>query len=131
MDVTKLKAVRSGHRGVITRMFKRISETEDENAKAEMAKLLQEKQKLLDKINTDTLEGLANEEDIQTEIEESDEYMFVLRLKLRELKKNKYFQMKIGPHLIGIMRMFILLHLCIWTLMRYSFIMQITVPRLV
>ena len=66
MDVTKLKAVRSGHRGVITRMFKRISETEDENAKAEMAKLLQEKQKLLDKINTDTLEGLANEEDIQT-----------------------------------------------------------------
>lgn len=110
MDVTKLKAVRSGHRGVITRMFKRISETEE---KAEMAKLLQEKQKLLDKINTDTLEGLANEEDIQTEIEESDEYMFVLRLKLRELKKNKYFQMKIGPHLIGIMRMFILLHLCI------------------
>ena len=43
MDVTKLKAVRSGHRGVITRMFKRISETEDENAKAEMAKLLQDK----------------------------------------------------------------------------------------
>ena len=38
-------------------------------------------------MNTDILEGLDNEEEIQTEIEESDEYMLYFRLKLQELKK--------------------------------------------
>jgi phosphoglycerate-specific signal transduction histidine kinase len=87
MDYTKLKAIRSGHRSAITRLFKRIPETEDENSKNEIVKILQEKRELLEKINGEILEGLSNEEEIQTEIEETDEYMLDLRLKLQELKK--------------------------------------------
>ena len=47
MDSTKLKAIRSGHRGAITKLFKRIPETEDENSKNEIVKILQEKRELL------------------------------------------------------------------------------------
>ncbi|XP_062594497.1 uncharacterized protein LOC134255914 [Saccostrea cucullata] len=42
MDVIKLKAQRSGHRGVITKVLRRISKNEDENGKAEMIKVLEE-----------------------------------------------------------------------------------------
>ncbi|XP_061171991.1 uncharacterized protein LOC133181518 [Saccostrea echinata] len=42
MDVSKLKAMHSGYHGLITRLL-RISENEDENGKAEMIKVLEEK----------------------------------------------------------------------------------------
>ncbi|XP_062582942.1 uncharacterized protein LOC134244699 [Saccostrea cucullata] len=88
MDVIKLKAQRSGHRGFITKILRKISEIEDENGKAEMIKVLEEKWYTLEKINSQILQELEKEEEIQLEIEDSDEYMLDLRLKLAELTKN-------------------------------------------
>ncbi|XP_062611553.1 uncharacterized protein LOC134273375 [Saccostrea cucullata] len=53
-----------------------------------MLKILQEKRELLEQIKADILEGLKEEEEIQTEIQDSDECMLDLRLKLRELMKD-------------------------------------------
>lgn len=96
MDVSKLKAMRSGHRGVITRILKRISENEDERGKSEMINVLEEKWDTLLKINSEILQQLVKEEEIQTEINDSVEYMLDLKLRLAELTKsatsNKTFE---------------------------------------
>lgn len=88
MDVSKLKAKRSGHRGVITRILKNISENENQKEKAGMIKVLEEKYDILQKIDNQILQELVKEEKKQTEINDLDEYMLELRIRLAELTKN-------------------------------------------
>lgn len=88
MDVSKLKAKRSGHRGSITRILKNISENENQKEKAGMIKVLEEKYDILQKIDNQILQELVKEEKKQTEINDLDEYMLELRIRLAELTKN-------------------------------------------
>lgn len=88
MDVSKLKAKRSGHRGAITRILKNISENENQKEKAGMIKVLEEKFDILQKIDNQILQELVKEEKKQTEINDLDEYMLELRIRLAELTKN-------------------------------------------
>jgi hypothetical protein len=84
MDATKLKAMHSGHCGVITRLSKRISETEDEISK-EVVKILQKKE-IIWKMNANNLEELTNEAyNLKLRKQMSICY---LRIKLQELKKS-------------------------------------------
>lgn len=64
--------------------MKRISDNEDEKGKAEMMRVLEEKWYTLQKINKISQE-LVKEEEKQTEISDSDEYMLELKNKLSRL----------------------------------------------
>lgn len=64
--------------------MKRISDNEDEKGKAEMMRVLEEKWYTLQKINKFSQE-LVKEEEKQTEISDSDEYMLELKNKLSRL----------------------------------------------
>lgn len=64
--------------------MKRISDNEDEKEKAEMMRVLEEKWYTLQKINKISQE-LVKEEEKQTEISDSDEYMLELKNKLSRL----------------------------------------------
>lgn len=64
--------------------MKRISDNEDEKGKAEMIRVLEEKWYTLQKINKISQE-LVKEEEKQTEISDSDEYMLELKNKLSRL----------------------------------------------
>ncbi|XP_065926123.1 uncharacterized protein [Magallana gigas] len=88
MHVSKLKAMRAGHRGTITNFLGRISETNNEDEHSAMIKILEEKQDTLEKINSQILQELSSEEEIQMEIRDSVEYMSHLRLRLAELTKS-------------------------------------------
>ncbi|XP_052699402.1 uncharacterized protein LOC128176925 [Crassostrea angulata] len=82
-----LKAIRAGHRGTITNFLRRISETNNEDEHCAMIKILEEKQDILEKINSQILQELSSEEEIQMENRDSVEYMSHLRLRLAELTK--------------------------------------------
>lgn len=64
--------------------MKRISDNEDEKGKAEMMRVLEEKWYTLQKINKISQE-LVKEEEKQTDISDSDEYMLELKNKLSRL----------------------------------------------
>lgn len=64
--------------------MKRISDNEDEKGKAEMMRVLEEKWYTLQKINKISQE-LVKEEEKQSEISDSDEYMLELKNKLSRL----------------------------------------------
>lgn len=64
--------------------MKRISDNKDEKGKAEMMRVLEEKWYTLQKINKISQE-LVKEEEKQSEISDSDEYMLELKNKLSRL----------------------------------------------
>lgn len=64
--------------------MKRISDNKDEKGKAEMMRILEEKWYTLQKINKISQE-LVKEEEKQSEISDSDEYMLELKNKLSRL----------------------------------------------
>ncbi|CAG2244994.1 unnamed protein product [Mytilus edulis] len=79
---TKLKAVRSGHKGAITRLWKNFgdirdtSEIEIEDVTAILDSVLQKKDILKD-LN-DKIVDASSDEDVVDEIQQTDEYMFDL-----------------------------------------------------
>ncbi|CAG2227248.1 unnamed protein product [Mytilus edulis] len=88
---TKLKAVRSGHKGAITRLWKNFgdirdtSEIEIEDVTAILDSVLQKKDILKD-LN-DKIVDASSDEDVVDEIQQTDEYMFDLDSKIRQIRK--------------------------------------------
>ncbi|XP_065931395.1 uncharacterized protein MCAP_0864-like [Magallana gigas] len=89
---SKLRAVRSGQRSAVTRLLRKLEESISEENNSEdtetIIALLEEKQDTLEKINSQILQELSSEEEIQMENRYSVEYMLHLRLKLAELTKS-------------------------------------------
>ncbi|CAC5414891.1 unnamed protein product [Mytilus coruscus] len=88
---SKLKAVRRGHRGQVTRLLKKFDEIEkNSDLDKEDVKLIsdaiEQKQRTIVDLNEKILD-LTSEEDVAEEIQESDEYMFNLESKLRKIRK--------------------------------------------
>ncbi|CAG2236477.1 unnamed protein product [Mytilus edulis] len=88
---TKLKAIRSGHKGAITRLWKNFgdirdtSEIEIEDVTAILDSVLQKKNILKD-LN-DKIVDASSDEDVVDEIQQTDEYMFDLDSKIRQIRK--------------------------------------------
>ncbi|VDI08515.1 calcium-dependent secretion activator [Mytilus galloprovincialis] len=88
---SKLKAVRRGHRGQVTKLFKKFDEIEknsdlDKDDVKLISDAVEQKQKTIVDLNEKILD-LTSEEDVEEEIQESDEYMFNLESKLRKIRK--------------------------------------------
>ncbi|VDI27104.1 Hypothetical predicted protein [Mytilus galloprovincialis] len=88
---SKLKAVRRGHRGQVTKLFKKFDEIEknsdlDKDDVKLISDAVEQKQKTIVDLNEKILD-LTSEEDVAEEIQESDEYMFNLESKLRKIRK--------------------------------------------
>ncbi|XP_069118930.1 uncharacterized protein [Argopecten irradians] len=86
MELGKLKSVRTGHRGAATKILRKISEgcNFDEATLEEYVRTLTEKRNLLKKLDDQILNAMTEDEDIGTEIDDSDEYMINLNLKIKE-----------------------------------------------
>lgn len=89
--ISKLRAVRSGQRSAVTRLLRKLEESFSEENNSEdtetIIAILEEKQDMLEKLNTHILQELSSEEEIQMENRDSVEYMSHLRLRLAELTK--------------------------------------------
>ena len=87
---SKVKHVRNGHKIAVSRLFNTFEEIKtDEEAIDELnrvAAALDKKVSTLTGLNEKILEDLPDEE-IETEIAETDEYMFNLDLKIHQIKK--------------------------------------------
>ncbi|VDI74375.1 Hypothetical predicted protein [Mytilus galloprovincialis] len=88
---SKLKAVRRGHRGQVTKLFKKFDEIEnnsdlDKDDVKLISDAIEQKQRTIVDLNEKILD-LTSEEDVAEEIQESDEYMFNLESKLRKIRK--------------------------------------------
>ncbi|XP_071124079.1 uncharacterized protein [Mytilus edulis] len=88
---SKLKAVRRGHRGQVTKLFKKFDEIEknsdlDKDDVKLITDAVEQKQRTIVDLNEKILD-LMSEEDVEEEIQESDEYMFNLESKLRKIRK--------------------------------------------
>lgn len=90
--ISKLRAVRSGQRSAVTRLLRKLEESFSEENNSDdtetIIALLEEKQDTLEIINSQILQELSSEEEIQMENRDSVEYMLHLRLKLAELTKS-------------------------------------------
>ncbi|VDI00317.1 Hypothetical predicted protein [Mytilus galloprovincialis] len=92
---TKMKAVRAGHKGAVTKLLKKFEEIQQSSEAdyEEISTLLEvvtQKKRTLENINEKILEQ-TSDEDVAVEILESDEYMFNLEYKLRQITKlSKY-----------------------------------------
>ncbi|CAG2206374.1 unnamed protein product [Mytilus edulis] len=88
---SKLKAVRRGHRGQVTKLFKKFDEIEnnsdlDKDDVKLISDAIEQKQRTIVDLNEKILD-LTSDEDVAEEIQESDEYMFNLESKLRKIRK--------------------------------------------
>ena len=88
---SKLKSTRAGHRGAVTKLLTKFEDLKQEsNTKLDQIKLLHnamtEKQKVLSELNEKIVENIS-EEDVETEIIETDEYMFDFACSLQEITK--------------------------------------------
>lgn len=88
---TKLKAIRSGHKGAITRLWKTFEDIRDgsdidiEEVIAVLDSVLQ-KRDILKDLN-DKIVNASSEEDVVDEIQHTDEYSFDLDSKIRQIRK--------------------------------------------
>ncbi|VDI56220.1 Hypothetical predicted protein [Mytilus galloprovincialis] len=88
---TKMIAVRAGHKGAVTKLLKKFEEIQQSSEAdyEEISTLLEvvtQKKRTLENINEKILEQ-TSDEDVAVEILESDEYMFNLEYKLRQITK--------------------------------------------
>ena len=93
MDLAKLKAIQSGNKSAITRLFRKIDELNPETDVNEsiqrIINAIAEKQRVLTDINDRILEE-TSVEDIENEITDTDEYMFDLQTKVRTRQIIRY-----------------------------------------
>ncbi|VDI18362.1 Hypothetical predicted protein [Mytilus galloprovincialis] len=88
---TKMKAVRAGHKGAVTKLLKKFEEIQqsseaDHEEISTLLEVVTQKKRTLENINEKILEQ-TSDEDVAVEIQESDEYMFNLEYKLRQITK--------------------------------------------
>ena len=87
---SKLRAVRRAHRGVVTKLlgkfedFRQNSEVIPEQIST-LLETLTEKRTILVDLNSQILE-LTSEDDVAEELDDTDEYMFTLDTKLKQIK---------------------------------------------
>ncbi|CAG2231788.1 unnamed protein product [Mytilus edulis] len=88
---SKLKSVRAGHKGAVTKLLVKFDElksktdTEVDEVKA-LDDAVTQKQKTLIDLNNRLLEQ-TSEENLEQEITDSDEYMYELDCKIRQIRK--------------------------------------------
>ncbi|CAC5362880.1 unnamed protein product [Mytilus coruscus] len=89
---TKLKAIRAGNRAAVTKLWTKFEELKEnpDNVEVEEVKAIEDavtqKKKILHDLNEKMIEVL-HENHIEDEITDSDEYMFNLDSKLRQIRK--------------------------------------------
>ncbi|XP_063419195.1 uncharacterized protein LOC134702016 [Mytilus trossulus] len=100
---SKLKSVRAGHKGAVTKLLVKFDElksktdTEVDEVKA-LDDAVTQKQKTLIDLNNRLLEQ-TSEENLEQEITDSDEYMYELDCKIRQIRKFiKSFETNIISH---------------------------------
>lgn len=95
--MSRLKAVRAGHRSGVSRIFRRIDEKlasgdryESDDFDIDIANL-KEKQEILKELDAKILDS-ANEEDAEAEILDADEYKYNIDSKLHDLRKKLHIK---------------------------------------
>jgi len=90
---TKLKATRAGHRGVLTKLLKRVEADSEElvqsysmNELSSIRGMIQKKEKTIEELNDKILEEMT-EGEIQEEIEEAHGYTYDIQMVLTKLTK--------------------------------------------
>ncbi|XP_063416451.1 uncharacterized protein LOC134698089 [Mytilus trossulus] len=90
---SKLKAIRAGHRGAVTKLLKRVSGNVEEllkeydvNEIISIREMIRKKETVISELNDKIVEEIS-EEDIQEEIEEADRYEFDIQITLTKLSK--------------------------------------------
>lgn len=90
---SKLKAIRAGHRGAVTKLLKRVSGNVEEllkeydvNEIISIREMIRKKETVISELNDKIVEEIS-EEDIQEEIEEADRYEFDIQITLTKLAK--------------------------------------------
>lgn len=90
---TKLKATRAGHRGVLTKLLKRVEADSEElvqsysmNELSSIRGMIQKKEKTIEELNDKILEEIT-ESEIQKEIEEAHGYTYDIQMVLTKLMK--------------------------------------------
>ncbi|VDI18301.1 Hypothetical predicted protein [Mytilus galloprovincialis] len=87
----KMKAVRAGHKGAVTKLLRKFEDIQQSSEAdyEEISTLLEavtQKKGVLENINEKILEQ-TSDEDVAGEIQDSDEYMYNLEYKLRQITK--------------------------------------------
>ncbi|VDI63326.1 Hypothetical predicted protein [Mytilus galloprovincialis] len=110
----KMKAVRAGHKGAVTKLLRKFEEIQQSSEAdyEEISTLLEavtQKKRILENINEKILEQ-TSDEDVAGEIQDSDEYMYNLEYKLRQITKlaksvqnqslpaNESISLNLNPH---------------------------------
>ena len=90
---SKLKAIRAGHRGAVTKLLKRVDGTSQEllqehdvSELLSIREIIRNKEKIISELNDKIVEQIS-EEEIQEEIEEADRYAFDIEMALTKLAK--------------------------------------------
>ena len=90
---SKLKAIRAGHRGAVTKLLKRVDGTSQELLQEHdvrellsIREIIRNKEKIISELNDKIVEQIS-EEEIQEEIEEADRYAFDIEMALTKLAK--------------------------------------------
>ncbi|VDI04439.1 Hypothetical predicted protein [Mytilus galloprovincialis] len=89
----KQKSILAGHRSAVSRIFKKFDEIRENGTEVvdsdELSNILdnlKRKQELLRKLDEDIIQDL-DQEDIETEIVDSDQYSFNIETKVRQIAK--------------------------------------------
>ena len=88
---SKIRAVRAGHRGVVTKLLKKFEDIQkDSDCELEeivtLLELLETKKRIITELN-DKILDITTEEDVADEIEETDEYALSFEIKLKHIQK--------------------------------------------
>ena len=99
MELLKLKKRRGAQKSVITRQITKLRETEDMDHFQTIMKSLQTKYAALVDLNENIL-ALTDEDDYQTEMVDTEDFMLDLKLKLQDFQKKMSDDANIPPPLL-------------------------------
>ena len=99
MELLKLKKRRGAQKSVITRQITKLGETEDMDHFQTIMKSLQTKYAALVDLNENIL-ALTDEDDYETEMVDTEDFMLDLKLKLQDFQKKMSADANIPPPLL-------------------------------
>ena len=99
MELLRLKKRRGAQKSVITRQITKLGETEDMDHFQTIMKSLQTKYAALVYLNENIL-ALTDEDDYDTEMVDTEDFMLVLKLKLQDFQKKMSADANIPPPLL-------------------------------
>ena len=88
---TKLKAIQAGHRGMVTKYWRKFEDIQqswdiDEGEPKSIHENIVNKKNILKELNEKIMD-LVSAEEVAEEIQDADEYMFTLESKLLQIRK--------------------------------------------